>query len=181
MLWSVSNVQGGRTVRTIKEMIEIVRDRSRIGHQSPLFPRQHAHPSAPLIIGFTGTRDGMTEYQKASFRGVLPQLFPVGAFVHGDCVGADATAHDMVRAFDPKIRIYVFPGPGDARAHCDGDVVEPVMAHLKRNDRIVATADIMIACPREMTEQERGGTWYTIRESRRRGIDVIILWPEVTP
>jgi hypothetical protein len=79
-----------------------------------------------ISIGFTGTREGFTEAQRKYFEAILAGLALAnryGDFHHGDCQGADAEAHDMVRALCPDWTIHIHPGPeGDSwRAHKTGD------------------------------------------------------------
>jgi hypothetical protein len=51
-----------------------------------------------MKIGFTGTRKGMSQHQKEQFVLKMFELDP-SEFRHGDCEGADAEAHDIIREF----------------------------------------------------------------------------------
>lgn len=44
-----------------------------------------------MILGFTGTRQGMTDYQQAQVRRFLV-AYQCTILHHGDCIGADAQA-----------------------------------------------------------------------------------------
>lgn len=129
-----------------------------------------------IEIGFTGTRAGMTEAQKKAVATLIQEEKP-DVVHHGDCVGADADFHALMRSLT-LATIEGHPGPDDAqRAHCDFDVEHPVQAHFARNRTIVERTTTLIACPRTMQEEERGGTWYTIRYARKVEKRHIIVWP----
>lgn len=132
-----------------------------------------------MIIGFTGTRNGMTPPQRATVEKVVAKLlFDFGAHEahHGDCVGADAEFSDI--AF-PLAAIHVRPGPdGPLRAHKGAAVYYPEKTHFARNRDIVKGCDLLLATPRLMTEEDRGGTWYTINFARKVGKPIIIVWPD---
>lgn len=132
-----------------------------------------------MIVGFTGTQRGMTEKQKDRFCDKLSEL-GVTEFHHGDCVGADEQADNIVRTMG-GIRIVIHPPDNDAkRAFCSQrgptKVCEP-KPYLERNHDIVDAAETMIATPGETQEQLRSGTWATIRYSRKTKKPGWILTP----
>lgn len=130
-----------------------------------------------MILGFTGTREGMTRLQSAMFVGVLARTCPT-EFHHGDCLGADAEAHALVREHAPRCRIVIHPGNVDAlRAHCEGDEIRRPMAFMTRNIAIVMACEEMAATPKSRAEEIRSGTWSTIRMARRAGKVVHMVWP----
>jgi hypothetical protein len=129
-------------------------------------------------VGVTGTRRGMINPQRVEFRRFLSTL-TVDQFHHGDCVGTDEEAHQYCRELQPNARIYVHP-PKDPklRAWCHGDIILPEEDYLARNLNIVAVSNILIACPKMMTEEFRGsGTWHAIRAARRMKTNVVIIYP----
>ena len=131
-----------------------------------------------MKVGFTGTRHGMTDEQKREFR-MQFSLTTTKEFHHGDCVGADAEAHDIVRLFESGIVVHVRPGPYTfARAFKKGDVKYEPKFYFARNRDIVDTADFMFAAPNSFEEQATGGTWYTIRYARKTKISLCIIWPD---
>lgn len=139
-----------------------------------------------MKLGFTGTQRGMTSYQKGQFVDLLEELddsTPSGIkeFRHGDCIGADAEAHDLVRANLPNCIIIGHPPTNDSkRAFCEVDLWMPPYPYLERNRIIVRNVEVMVATPGEMEEVLRSGTWATVRYARRRHVpeNIRILWPK---
>lgn len=125
-------------------------------------------------VGFTGTRYGMTLKQELAFREVIAQLKPE-SFMHGDCVGADIEAHDIVKELFPLCAVYIFPAT--STVHRKGTHTYPPDLPLKRNRKIVSMSKIMIASPLVPDEQVRGGTWSTIRFARSLLRPLYLLLP----
>ena len=128
-------------------------------------------------IGFSGTRAGMTGPQLQTVEMLL--LANAGSrFHHGDCVGADAQAHDI--AIRAKLVVYIHP-PTDKslRAFKQGWMAKP-LSYLARNRDIVDATQELIAAPMEADEQPKGGTWSTIRYARKVGKPVTIVRPDGT-
>lgn len=120
-----------------------------------------------MKIGFTGTREGMTQNQKEQFVLKMFELSP-SEFHHGDCEGADAESHDIVREFFPKVKIIVYPPLSfRRRALKQGDETKEPEAYLTRDYKIVDSVDYMIGAPKTDAEQIRSGTWTTIRYTRK--------------
>lgn len=121
-----------------------------------------------MRIGFTGSREGMSIYQQEQF---VLKLFELGIteFHHGDCDGADAQAHDIVREFFPAVRIVVHPPKSDyLRAFKKGDHAMPADDYIPRDERIVDSTEYLLGAPKvTTTEEKRSGSWYTIRYARR--------------
>ena len=137
-------------------------------------------------VGFTGSRDGLTNDQTLQVHMLLGDLKSAGVqtAIHGMCVGADAQFHFMAKALGytmigmPGVTKTGFPWN---RADFEGLVTREAKPFLDRNKDIVSEADVMIACPKETTEVMRGsGTWATIRYARRVGRPLCIVWPDGT-
>ncbi len=130
-----------------------------------------------MKIGFTGTRIGMTAAQKSTFQSLMRHFTPT-EFHHGDCVGADADAHEMAEKY---CHIVVHP-PIDSthRARKLGRVMCQPKTYFARNRDIVNDTDRMIATPMQAEHQDRGGTWYTIDFARKKGKPVAVINPDGT-
>lgn len=102
---------------------------------------------------------------------------------HGDCVGADAQFHDIVLR-DPQNHVIIHPPIDQShRAHCDlfapprVTVLAP-QTHFARNRSIVLNSQLMIAAPRDMIHQPRGGTWYTYDFAMKIEVPTAIVFPD---
>jgi len=135
-----------------------------------------------LHIGFTGTQQGMTGAQKVSFETLIYNLTgpcPDFTFNHGDCVGADAQAHNIVYEIF-GCRVYIHP-PIDnkKRAWSKGAAhTNPPVEYLQRNRNIVNASEILIATPNGFKEERRSGTWATIRYAKRLRKRIFIIYPD---
>lgn len=126
-------------------------------------------------VGFTGTRDGMTDAQKATVEEIVVKLRPSWAH-HGDCVGADGDFHQIAKRH-ASVMIHP-PSDPKLRARLVGDDIAEEKPYLDRNRDIVHAADVLIATPRTTAATIRGGTWYTVKYARRMGKTVVIVWPD---
>ncbi len=139
-------------------------------------------PSAKLCIGFTGTRNGGSREQLHRVRQLVNELLHVDALQefqahHGDCIGADAEFHRIVRPI-PGSHVVVHPGPAHdvaRQAGCVGDDRMPNLPHMRRNLAIVMASSVMIATPFEDSELQWGGTWRTVAMARRERRPLAII------
>lgn len=125
------------------------------------------------VIGFTGTREGMTDDQRMAVRELLITLDP-DEVRHGDCVGADEDFNNV--AVELGLPVVIHP-PDDPkhRAWCVGEIMTQ-RPYLDRNRDIVDAAGVMIACPGG-PEVTRSGTWSTIRYAKRSDTQIYIVEP----
>jgi hypothetical protein len=125
-----------------------------------------------MKIGFTGTREGMSEAQKDALKVLLKKYAMrtkyVGTheFHHGGCEGADLEAGEIARKL--HYRVVIHPGGNTVVPKGIKAEVLPQRPNLRRNQDIVDVADMMIAAPRTDKEEQRSGTWATIRYAGRR-------------
>ena len=107
-----------------------------------------------MIIGFTGTKSGMTEDQKQTLFHIflywdIPNRFN---FHHGNCVGADEEAAEFVKNLRiENIRdtwVIAHP-PKDKKLESkfESDEYRPRKPYIPRNHDIVDESEFMFACP----------------------------------
>lgn len=131
-------------------------------------------------IGFTGTRKGMSPGQRDNLltilTGALKGRGHCGAVLHhGDCVGADAEAHEVARSLGMEVVIHPPTNP-KARAFCDvvPGVMMPTLPYLERNRAIVNACSLLVAAPAG-AEMVRSGTWATVRYARMKYTRILVL------
>lgn len=130
-----------------------------------------------MEIGFTGTQSGMTEPQRKTLRRILRGQ--VGGFHHGDCIGADAEAHDIADAAGLSVHIHPPTNPAKrAFKNTQPDRVRPEKPYLDRNKDIVRDTEALVAAPGAPVEQLRSGTWSTVRFARRLKRPIAIVLPD---
>ena len=127
-----------------------------------------------MIVGFTGSsRHSLTDTQIMEVRSII-ESDEVTEVHHGDCVGADASFHNIAK--ESRKRIVIHPPENDKhRAYKHGDRMYPLKPYLQRNHDIVESSDMMIACPDSSKEKLRSGTWATIRYARKIGKEVNLI------
>lgn len=134
-----------------------------------------------IHVGFTGTRKGMATEQHTAVERLLrlwQEAYAHCTFHHGDCIGADVQAAALARK--AGMVVHGHPGPGGPTCGLySNDVTLPPQAFLARDKAIVACADVMLATPKGMAEEEYGsGTWHTIRFARAALRPLCIVWPD---
>ena len=125
-----------------------------------------------MIVGFTGTRKGMTDEQCTQVESAL-RMLDCTEFHHGDCVGADSQAAYLVRSMG-NIKIVSHPPVLDTnRAFVPlrpMDRSVPIKSYIERNHDIVNACDHLLVAPRSNIEVRRGsGTWATYRYALAQG------------
>lgn len=148
-----------------------------------IFPKtpQQTRKMEQIKIGFTGNRHGLRPYQKTQIEALLDKYNHITAS-HGDCVGSDTDFHrlciDYKRAHPEKtITVHIYPPDNPIlRGFNKGDVVMPEKPYLDRNMDIIKNCDLLIACPVDKNkEEQRSGTWSTIRQARRLKLTTYIF------
>lgn len=130
-----------------------------------------------IHIGFTGTQVGMSDHQRAKVKTALLMWLELDyvTFHHGDCIGADAQAHDIAVEVGCSIVIHP-PSNPNKRAWKPGFLL-PAKPYLERNHDIVDMSRSLIATPKGEQEELRSGTWATVRYARRKHCSVEMIYP----
>ena len=130
-------------------------------------------------FGFTGTQQRLTNPQSKSLVVVFDELFRRGSRVlhHGDCRGADDTAHFIWTQLQGDIHLHP-PTDPSKRANCQGaSRLYAPQPYLERNMEIATRSAFLVACPKGMTEERRSGTWATVRYARNQNKHIIFIFP----
>ena len=154
-------------------------------------------PIPTINVGFTGTRHGLTYPQRDALAQFVSGLYNLslaardlatylkqpepgilGFVAHGKCRGADDEFDAMANSYG--LRVHLYPGPVTRwTAPCVGAYREhPPAPYLVRNRAIVDATHYLCGAPKDMTEQESGGTWYTVRYARTLGRPGFIFLPD---
>lgn len=130
-----------------------------------------------MKIGFTGTRKGMTTAQMDTIRRLIIKSNAIEAHM-GDCIGADADFHYLVKTYLPNcIKIGYIPDKDKTRAMLKYDKEMSPKPYIARDKDIVDESDILIANPKGYEEELRSGTWTTVRYAKKKGKKVILVYP----
>jgi hypothetical protein len=134
-------------------------------------------PSRNAVLGFTGNRHGLSGPQMDALCMALIGFREGGAeWMHnGDCVGSDEAAGKLWKTLGGRIHLWP-PEIVVHRANLPAEIVERPKGYLVRNRDIVNSCTVLIATPRERVEQQRSGTWSTIRYARMRGRPIMIIF-----
>jgi hypothetical protein len=133
-----------------------------------------------MIIGFTGTSDKVTAEQRTALNALFREL-GVTRVHHGDCVGGDAAADyaaarlGIPREAHPGLDKF---GRSPKRAFCLAEVIHEPRPYIERNHIIVEYGKALIACPKEIAERQRSGTWATVRFARTKRRRIWFVWPD---
>lgn len=127
-------------------------------------------------IGVTATRNGLTRAQKQRAQILMSSIRELH---HGDGIGGDRDAHEIVRGFDNGARIVGHPPADDKlRAFCNCDELAEPRPYLERNREIVDASDLLIGFPKSHIEYRRSSTFATIRYAMRTKTPLLIVWPD---
>lgn len=127
-----------------------------------------------MIVGFTGTQKGLTQYQIEMIYDIFDTLRPDEVH-HGDCIGGDKDFDGI--ALDCCIKRVIHPPINNKkRAWCQGEIILQAKEYLERNRDIVNACDRLIAAPYQFYEQKRSGTWSTIRYASKIGKPIAMVF-----
>jgi hypothetical protein len=136
-----------------------------------------------ILLGYTGTRTGMTPRQMTgTFRHVtrltISRPGAVTEAHHGDCAGGDAEFH--VIAVVTGCRTVAHP-PADIsrRAYCKADIIRDPKPYLDRDWDIAWETAELIAAP-DGLPRPHSGTWTTVSYALQLGRPVTVILPDGT-
>lgn len=132
-----------------------------------------------IHISFSGTQKGMTNRQKDAMS-KLVNNFNLFVLHHGDCIGADAEAHEIALSSETFGGVILHPPINAAkRAYCKDGIIASrrLKPYIERNHDNVDEGMFLVATPSSLVEELRSGTWATIRYARKAGKPIVILDP----
>ena len=130
------------------------------------------------VLGFTGTRHGMTEKQKIELAKILRD--GVTELHHGMCEGSDEECHHLARAiYGSSIWIVGHPPKNTSlMVKLDVDEMREPEEYLVRDGNIVKEMEELVATPYTMQEMIRSGTWTTVRYTIQADKWATIIFPD---
>lgn len=72
-----------------------------------------------MILGFTGSRRGVTTDQVEAIKQIIDDVSPVASAHHGDAIGADAIFHEICLTKSVPVQLHPAQNAKD-RAYCKG-------------------------------------------------------------
>jgi len=132
-----------------------------------------------MIVGFTGTRDGLSHLQRFRLRRLLLDELQIVEAHHGNCIGADSVFAEFVY---PQVHTVAHPCnlTGFQLTRTTAHEYRGALPPLERNRVIVDACDLLIACPLKMVEERRSGTWAAVRYAREKAKPIRIIYPDGT-
>lgn len=135
-----------------------------------------------MILSFTGTRRApLPEVQQRALVAHLIRDLPI-LVLHGGAPGSDEMFHDLLRELAPGAIIEVYPASGDRYRYWYRRRVTSGLHHplppLTRNRIIARRCDRLLACPAQVEEIIRSGTWYTVRQARLFSKPITLILPD---
>ena len=137
-----------------------------------------------LVIGITGTREGMSDIQRTKFTSAVVGLIKKFGvenikFVHGDCLGVDVQAAEIVT----ELGIYTIARPPikeEQRAfHKSNEILEQE-GYLERDRKIVDTSDVMFVITKNDNLNLKSGTIYTYKYALKKNKPYVLILPNGT-
>ena len=117
-----------------------------------------------MIFGFTGHRDAQPCLEKLI---ELAEHFPNATWLTGGAIGFDSMVEDVARKYGGIKNHILKP---DYKTHGRG-------ATFIRNRQIVDGCDTLICY---YDGRKTGGTKYTVEYARKKGVNVVNVYPEIT-
>jgi hypothetical protein len=136
-----------------------------------------------MILGVTGSRNGMTDIQRTRFtdliNGSRPGWSRAIQLHFGDAIGVDQETFTIAVQLGGILTISHPPNVDKYRAFCSAHIILPTRPYAIRNQDIVVASTRMVALPSgEEKHQLRSGTWQTVRFSVKYYTPVLIIFPD---
>lgn len=146
------------------------------------------------VVGFSSTVHKLFDAQCAGierfFQNLLEQAQkpfsmignkPVSQIVglHGDGQGGDVQFHEICEKFGIVVKIAPH-ATQKKRAKLKAEAIEKPTPFRERNKNLAVQSDILIACPMQMEEIQRCGTWATVRYMQNEKKPVYLILPDGT-
>lgn len=135
-----------------------------------------------MILGVTGTREGLTDRQALAVKSFLVGMYVSGLQTvhHGCCIGADAFIHKLCVDGPMEIGVIIHPPINTKNmASLSGESFrhEP-KEYMERNRDIVDDSDVLLVMPKTKHEQVRSGTWACYRYAGKVLKPMVIIRPD---
>jgi hypothetical protein len=135
------------------------------------------------VVSFTGPTDAAGPEATFFVAHAISEAGPAAEYRTGAAYGIDTIAFWAAISYDNSAVHRICYPAGEwynrellARIRAKdgpGAVLESVSGgYMKRNDRLVDGASMLLAFPETPEEQRRSGTWATIRRARKAGVEV---------
>lgn len=127
-----------------------------------------------MIVAVTGTRMGITTAQIAA---ITRHLRHATWLHHGGAVGADRTCHAI---FARPWQTQVWPSNAEQERWAREQPIGVIHARrlpLNRNRAMVNIVERVFALPAGMEEEQRSGTWATVRYARAVKCPCLVIYP----
>ena len=131
-----------------------------------------------MIYGVTGTQHGWTEAQRVQFTLMVAEL-DVTEWHHGDCIGVDDQASEVIRLRFGQDIIHAHPPDDDRkRAYVPSGPSHPLKPYLERNWDIAKAVETLFVIPKTRKKLVRSGTWHTYRAAKACKKRIIVIYAD---
>lgn len=116
-----------------------------------------------FTVGVTGTQSGMNAEQANAFEWHLKKLIADNYsvdLIQGEAKGVDTEAASIAKGLGITVL-----------------TPDTQTGHFARNREIVDRCDLLVVIPWQDEWQSQGGTWYTHDYAKKKGAEVIMIWP----
>lgn len=136
-----------------------------------------------LILGVTGTREGMNKVQKENLEKVIEQLlfeqeYDERILHQGQCQGVDVQVAKILKSKYGFKVISHPPVKKELMGICENDEVRLPKGYLARDRNIVNECKLLLVFPKENTHQKVGGTWYTHDFALKQNKPLYLISPD---